>query len=84
MRHHYTVTTRGPAGVEERWFHTFAEADARVEELAGAAREQGGEVTDHGYWRKRLTGQGGGAPIELSLDDAGVVACGPRCGADGD
>ena len=80
MRHHYTVTTRGLEGADEQWFHTFAEADARVADIVGAAREKGDDVADHGYWRERLGASGAGSAIELALDDAGLVPCGPRCG----
>ena len=81
MRHHYAVTVRRPDGSEERWFHTFAEAESSVEEHVAGARQAGQAVADHGYWRKRLGSAGSEAATELSLDDAGLRACGPLCGA---
>lgn len=89
MRHHYSVSsqglpTAGGAGqsgtADSKLFHTFEEAQDHFTGLVDQAKEGGGEVTGESYWRRDVKPASGGA-VHVALDDVGLLACGPACGA---
>ena len=75
LTHHYSVTRAGGEPYD-RWFHTFAEAEACFSELAGSASSEGLEQVGQSYWRKHFRAQGG-AEVTLALDDEGLASCDP-------
>jgi hypothetical protein len=75
-RHHYELNAPGAA---PRRFHVFAEANQAVAEVLENARGDGQPVSEDGYWRWTLGGQGGSGET-VALDDAGLVPCGEDCG----
>lgn len=79
MRHHYSVTAQGLADVPEQRFHSFEEANAVFDARVHEAESSDLKVVEQSYWRRQLAGDGRHARV--SLDDIGLVPCGPACGA---